>query len=85
MKQSGRKKSLRHGHIIIYRDTCKGCGLCVSVCPRQLIILSDVLNEKGYYPATFLGGSPEGDEPFCNGCATCAIICPDVAIEVYRD
>lgn len=85
MKQSSNKKSLRRGHIIIFQDTCKGCGLCISVCPRQMIILSDVLNEKGYYPAAFLGASESGDGRFCNGCATCAIICPDVAIEVYRD
>lgn len=85
MKESGNTKPLRRGHIVIHQNICKGCALCISVCPRQMIGLSDALNEKGYYPAEFLGTSEPSDERFCTGCATCAIICPDVAIEVYRD
>ncbi len=67
------------GRIVIDRDRCKGCYLCVSVCPNNVIRVSDRLNQQGYYPA----------EPFenenCIGCAMCASMCPDVAIEVYRD
>lgn len=61
-------------------ERCKGCGLCVSVCPRKIIKLkSDQLNEKGFHPA----GVEQME--LCIGCAFCATICPDNVIEVYRE
>ena len=31
---------------------CKGCGLCITACPKKIIQISkEKLNEKGYYPA----------------------------------
>jgi len=60
-------------------DRCKGCGLCVSVCPRKIIALrQDELNSKGFHPA----GVDQMD--LCTGCAMCATICPDQVIEVWR-
>lgn len=85
MEKPQNKKSPRRGFIRIDRDTCKGCSLCISVCPQQVIKVSETLNEKGYYPAEFMNAGEPGEEHFCTGCATCAIICPDVAIEVYRE
>ena len=36
----------------VNRDTCKGCGLCVQVCPKKIISLDKkALNQKGYHPA----------------------------------
>lgn len=72
------------GKITIERETCKGCYLCISVCPQGLITISNDLNQKGYSPAEFKENSGE-DEKTCVACAMCAIICPDVAIEVYRE
>ena len=69
------------GKITIDREKCKGCQLCISVCPKQCIAASKGLNEKGYYPAEFT--QAEGEE-CCTACTLCALICPDIAIEVYR-
>ena len=66
------------GRIKIDSERCKGCGLCVKVCPKGSIAISDKSNEKGYFPAEFVG-------PACTGCAMCAIICPDAVIEVYSE
>ena len=30
---------------------CKGCGLCVTACPKKIVHLSDDLNKRGYHPA----------------------------------
>lgn len=60
-------------------DRCKGCGLCVTVCPKKIIKLrQDRLNNKGFHPA----GVDEMDK--CIGCTFCATICPDNVIEVYK-
>jgi 2-oxoglutarate ferredoxin oxidoreductase subunit delta len=59
-------------------ERCKGCELCVGVCPKQIIRLADHFNSKGYRPAEV--AEPEK----CIGCAFCARMCPDVVIEVYK-
>jgi 2-oxoglutarate ferredoxin oxidoreductase subunit delta len=57
---------------------CKGCGLCTTACPRQLIVLSDRINYQGYTPAQI------NDQDKCTGCALCAEMCPDLAIVVFK-
>ncbi len=60
-------------------NICKGCGLCIHVCPKKIIILDKaVLNAKGYHPAKV----DEMDK--CIGCAMCAVMCPDCAITVEK-
>ena len=66
------------GKIKIDRERCKGCGLCVPVCPESVISISPKSNSKGLFPA-------EPVNPGCTGCCLCATVCPDCAIEVYRD
>ncbi|MEG0229691.1 MAG: 4Fe-4S binding protein, partial [Oscillospiraceae bacterium] len=35
--------------MIVDENICKGCGLCVTVCPKKIIKLSEEkLNSKGY-------------------------------------
>ncbi len=65
------------GRIIIDAERCKGCGLCVTVCPKNSIAISKKSNSKGYFPAEKISEE-------CTGCAMCAIVCPDAVIEVYR-
>ncbi len=73
----------KKGRIVIDSKVCKGCYLCMSVCPNECIVISTEPNEKGYYPAKVTEPrDEEGRE--CTGCALCAVICPDIAIEVYR-
>ncbi len=73
------------GRIEIDKERCKGCGLCIMVCPKHNIEVSEELNTKGYYPASFKEAEGDADpKSECTGCAMCAITCPDIAIEVYR-
>ena len=71
------------GFITIDRERCKGCYLCIEVCPNKLIFISDRLNQQGYYPAE--AKENEKDGKGCKACMMCSTICPDVAIEVYRE
>ncbi len=66
------------GKIIINTERCKGCGLCVQVCPRASIAISKRSNKSGYFPAKVKNSD-------CTGWAACAIICPEAVIEVSRD
>jgi 2-oxoglutarate ferredoxin oxidoreductase subunit delta len=66
------------GKIVIDAERCKGCGLCVAVCPKQTIVISTVSNKNGYFPA-------QTDSRDCTGCAACAIVCPEAIIQVLRD
>jgi 2-oxoglutarate ferredoxin oxidoreductase subunit delta len=66
------------GKIKIDTERCKGCGLCVAVCPKNGITISKKSNKSGYFPA-------EAANSDCTGCAVCAIVCPDAAIEVHCD
>jgi 2-oxoglutarate ferredoxin oxidoreductase subunit delta len=71
------------GKIKIDRELCKGCHMCVEVCPTHNIEVDTTLNKKGYSPARPKEKPAEGDKG-CTACAQCAVVCPEVAIEVYR-
>lgn len=60
-------------------DRCKGCGLCVTVCPKKIIVLSkEKINRKGHSPAEIT------DQEKCIACAFCATMCPDCVITVEK-
>ncbi|MFW5937135.1 MAG: 4Fe-4S dicluster domain-containing protein [Desulfosalsimonas sp.] len=54
----------------IERAWCKGCGICVHFCPKQVL----ELDEQGKACAV----RPED----CIRCRLCELRCPDLAIEV---
>ncbi len=59
---------------------CKGCGLCVQVCPKKILRLAvHRMNSKGYNPAEVT------DQDACISCAMCGIMCPDSAITVEKE
>ena len=65
--------------ITINEERCKGCGLCVDACPKQVLILAkDKINKKGHHPVQ------AANEDACIGCAFCATMCPDCIIKVER-
>ena len=63
--------------IIFLEDRCKGCMLCSTVCPKNIIIQTKGLNRQGYHPAGI------SDMSKCIGCGSCALICPDMAIRIF--
>ena len=64
--------------LIFDPEKCKGCELCRSVCPKDVIGMSDHVNQKGYHPACPVR------EAACIGCQSCALMCPDGAIAIYE-
>ena len=62
--------------IRIDRQRCKGCGLCVDACAREVLAMSRELNERGERYAEVV--APQE----CIGCRRCSLMCPECGVEV---
>ena len=64
------------GTLVIDIEKCKGCELCITACPPQVLVMSIDVNETGYrYPQL---------TPGCTGCTACQMVCPDFVFTVYQ-
>ena len=59
--------------VIINRDWCKGCGICVAFCPKEVLVLDDRDKACWAYPEK------------CISCGLCELRCPDMAIELEEN
>ena len=67
------------GAIVVDKERCKGCNLCVVACPCGVLALQGKeVNNRGYHFAYM------AEAEKCIGCQSCALVCPDACIEVYR-
>ena len=67
-------------HIVIDKNRCKSCYICLNTCPKGLIKKSSETSRLGDYLVEFEDKNNE-----CIGCAMCATRWPDMAIvEVHK-
>lgn len=67
--------------IVIDKNKCKACYLCINECPKKLLKVGSETNNLGVHTVEFNDPAKE-----CLGCAMCALRCPDLAITaVYKD
>jgi 2-oxoglutarate ferredoxin oxidoreductase subunit delta len=59
--------------VLVNQAWCKGCGVCMSMCPRHMIV------EHGLDKKAVIS-----DHSQCVGCEMCSLHCPEFAIEVLR-
>ena len=59
-------------------ERCKGCGLCIENCSKNVLETSNIPNNKSYFPIQVKY------QEKCTGCSNCAIMCPDTAIMINR-
>jgi 2-oxoglutarate ferredoxin oxidoreductase subunit delta len=65
--------------IRIDKEKCKGCEMCVAVCPGGVLSMSKLMNSRGQHFAQ--AHKPED----CTGCKQCALVCPEAAIEIEKE
>ena len=56
--------------LVIRREWCKGCGICVALCPKQVLELDAEDKSTAVRPED------------CICCRMCELRCPDLAITV---
>lgn len=57
--------------LMIHNDWCKGCALCVDVCPKHCLEMDGLLPRLT-------------DPKLCTSCGMCEYLCPDFAIHVLK-
>jgi 2-oxoglutarate ferredoxin oxidoreductase subunit delta len=62
--------SLQTDQLLIYRNWCKACGICIELCPTDVLAPDD--EGKVYI----------NKADACTSCKICEIHCPDFAINV---
>ena len=68
----------RKGKVLIDREYCKGCLLCIRECPFKVLDVDKNPNSSGSYPSMVV------QEDKCVACGNCFEVCPDVCIEVFE-
>ena len=75
-RREKKKPSAKTNKIKVVPIYCKGCGLCVDVCPTGTLQLEDNIESK--FGVSVTVEAPE----YCIGCKLCEQRCPDFAIFV---
>ena len=63
-------KRVRRGQVKVFGNWCKGCGLCIAFCPRNVFVAGADGHPLAVYPER------------CTACMWCVEHCPDFAISV---
>lgn len=66
------------GAVVVNKERCKGCELCVVACPCQVLALQPT--EVRQRLSLCFYAEPDA----CYGCASCGLVCPDGCITVYK-
>lgn len=62
--------------VVVFKEKCKGCDICVNVCPSGTLSMIEDLTSVNTKVAFVY------KEENCIGCNACELNCPDFAIEV---
>jgi len=65
--------------IVISEELCKGCGICIALCPMKVLGRGDKLSSRGVYPPVPVNGNK------CTSCRICQYYCPDLAIYIVTE
>ncbi|NWF96682.1 MAG: 4Fe-4S binding protein [Candidatus Thorarchaeota archaeon] len=69
----------RAKEIVINPIFCKGCHICIYVCPHSVLAKSEQVDNRGFFLPVVV------DLEACKVCRLCEMHCPDFAISVASD
>lgn len=64
--------------VVIDKDKCKCCELCVGKCPMKILEVTTESNILGY------NYIKQTIQEKCTGCGICYLMCPEAAITVIK-
>ena len=78
------KEGLNHGGVelsvlIIEKELCKGCRLCISACHQGVLAIGKEKNSKGFRVIERVNADN------CTMCTLCAVLCPELAIQIHAE
>jgi 2-oxoglutarate ferredoxin oxidoreductase subunit delta len=65
--------------IVIDFELCKGCHICIEMCPRNVLVKSKKVDNRGFFLPEVV------DLNACTVCHICELECPDFAIKVIEN
>ena len=68
--------NIPQGQVYLIPERCKGCEICIELCPRKVLQVSRNTNKKGYHLPEVVPGL----EGSCVHCEFCTMVCPEFAI-----
>jgi 2-oxoglutarate ferredoxin oxidoreductase subunit delta len=68
----------RRGTVVIDKELCKGCYLCIRACPTKVLEKDEEPNSTGTHPSRAVHAEK------CIACGNCYEVCPDICIEIYE-
>lgn len=73
------KKQAKPAYIVLLDPSvCKGCQICIEVCPKGVFEKTDKISKRGHHIIKVARPSE------CIGCLECEVLCPDLAITVEK-
>ncbi len=75
MSQDEKNHEEKRNKIQIDENWCKGCGICVAVCPAKILELNDRMKAV----------VKKDSEDLCKECGLCEVFCPDFAILIVKN
>ena len=76
----GQATTMREVKAIEIRDEwCKGCYICVEICPRSVLEVDQERWVRGFHPVVAARLAE------CTGCRLCELLCPDLALSVVEE
>jgi 2-oxoglutarate ferredoxin oxidoreductase subunit delta len=65
--------------IVIDPKLCKGCHICIAMCPQSVLAKSQEVDNRGFFLPKVVNLNA------CTVCHICELECPDFAIKVVEN
>jgi len=65
--------------IELKKEWCKGCNLCIEICPKDVFDRESKISSRGFREIIIKHAEK------CTGCMLCEMLCPDLVITIEKE